>query len=276
MRTDRRARRFSRAAARALVAASAALCAALASCDGAKIRKHFDGPTGTLEGRIRLAEGLPLPSYLPLDLARRPLHATQSPAAPAECERALEDARTPVKMDADRALSNVVVAASDFAHARGRMRAVHRLAVQGCRLDPPLIAATEGDLLWLENHDPFPFRPLFGPAPSAAPLEKDQQLRFPLAAGVDSVLCSSAASCGRSDIVVFHHPVHAVSNARGGFRIAPFPAGELVRVTAWHPLFEETQTFVWLEPGQRTVIELVMYPKARFLPSLPTPAEKAP
>jgi hypothetical protein len=213
---------------------------------------------------------------LPLDLARRPLHSPESTPVPAECERALEDARTPVKADESRALANVVVAGSDFAHAREQVRAVHRLAVQGCRLDPPLIAATEGDVLWLENHDPFPFRPLFGPSLGAEPLHKDKRLRFPLSAGVDSVMCSAAAPCGRSDIVVFHHPVHAVTNARGGFRIAPFPAGELVRVTAWHPLFEETQTFVWLEPGQRTVIELVMYPKQRFLPSLPTASPTEP
>ncbi len=276
MRTDRRARNSARASARALAVACAALCAVSASCDSPKLRRPFDPPAGVLEGRIRLAEGLPLPSYLPLDLARRPLHAPKDEPLPATCGRALEDARTPVKMDETRALSNVVIAASDFAHAREQVRAVHRLAVQGCRLDPPLIAATRGDVLWLENQDPFPFRPLFGPTPSTESLKQGQRRRIPLVAGVDSVLCSSSAPCGRSDIVVFHHPMHAVSNARGGFRIAPFPAGELVRVTAWHPLFEETETFVWLEPGQRTTIELVMRPKQRFLPSLPAPVPEKP
>jgi hypothetical protein len=65
-------------------------------------------------------------------------------------------------------------------------------------------------------------------------------------------------------VVVFKHPIHAVTDARGQFRIDGFPTSELVRVSAWHPLFEQSDTFVWLEPGKPTSIELVLEPKERF------------
>ena len=65
-------------------------------------------------------------------------------------------------------------------------------------------------------------------------------------------------------MVVFYHPVFATTSAGGEFRIENFPASELVRVTAWHPLFEETQTFVWLEPGTTSRVEFALTPKSRF------------
>jgi hypothetical protein len=274
MRIDRSAWAGSLATALARVAMAACLGAAVASCSRGKLKRMMEPATGLLEGRVRLAEGLPLPSYLPIDLARRPLHAPEARAVPGECAQALEAARTPVTLGDGRSLANVVVAASDFAHAREQVQTVHKLEVRGCRLDPPMIAATAGDVLWLENQDSFAFQPLFGPT-MAEPLQQGQRRRLLLGPGVDSVLCSSNAPCGRSDLVVFHHPVHAVTNSRGGFRMDHFPAGELVRVTAWHPLFEESETFVWLEPGQSSRVEIVLYPKRRFLPSLPAPTDKA-
>jgi hypothetical protein len=42
-----------------------------------------------------------------------------------------------------------------------------------------------------------------------------------------------------------------------------------VRVTAWHPLFEPVETFVWLDPGQESSIKLQLTPKARFVPAQP-------
>jgi hypothetical protein len=39
-----------------------------------------------------------------------------------------------------------------------------------------------------------------------------------------------------------------------------------VRITAWHPLFEPSETFIWLEPGAQGHIVLELQPKARFVP----------
>jgi hypothetical protein len=65
-------------------------------------------------------------------------------------------------------------------------------------------------------------------------------------------------------VVVFHHPLFAVTDATGSFRIEGFPHGEMVRVTAWHPLFEASETFVWLQQGDRGAVELSISPKRRF------------
>jgi hypothetical protein len=61
------------------------------------------------------------------------------------------------------------------------------------------------------------------------------------------------------------HPVHALTGAQGAFQIEGFPAGEPVRLTALHPLFEEAETTVWVEPGQQVRVELTVRPKARFV-----------
>jgi len=224
-------------------------------------------PVGTLVGHVRLAPGAQLPSYTSLDLVRRPLRVHGFSALPSECRAANEAARSPVQRTTDGLLSGIVVAASDFTRVRERTPRVHKVAIEHCRLQPAIIAATGGDTLSLENRDEFPFEPLIGPGYRGTPLPHAEKVKLPMIpGGIDSILCSLGAPCGRTDLVVFFHPVHGVTDARGGFRIANFPASELVRVSAWHPLFDENETFVWVEPGQQSSIELVLVPKPRFVP----------
>jgi hypothetical protein len=237
---------------------------ALCACGDAGAGRS-DAPVAQLLGRVRLAPGAVLPAYAPFDLAGRVLQPRAARALPKECAAALEDARQPVRADSEGLLAGVVIAASDFARFRPRAPKKHVVAISGCHLQPAVIAATQNDQLWVENHDAFDFAPLLGPTYRAQPLGKGRSAQFPLQPGVDSVLCDRSAPCGRADVVVFQHPVHAVSGAHGEFRIDAFPAGELVRVTAWHPLFEESETFVWLEPGKPLRVELLLVPKQRFV-----------
>ena len=58
-----------------------------------------------------------------------------------------------------------------------------------------------------------------------------------------------------------------MTDSLGQFQMTNFPASELVRVTAWHPLFEPTETFVWLEPSQVSTVNLQLTPKTRFVPT---------
>ena len=238
--------------------------------DSAQKPKLRQGPVASLSGRLRLAEGAQLPAYTALDFVRRTLHQHDLPAPPAECAAAIEDARTPVRLSPDRSLSGVVIAASDFTRVRERAPKIHKVAIEHCRLKPAIVAAMGGDQILLENRDRFAFEPLIGPTYVGSPLERGDERRVPLApGGVDSILCSLGAPCGRTDLVVFYHPVHAVTDTEGRFRIDNFPASELVRVVAWHPLFEEKESFVWLEPGEKSSIELDLTPKPRFVPSVP-------
>jgi hypothetical protein len=219
----------------------------------------------TLTGRVRLADGAQLPEYAPLDLARQPLHAPPARRLPPGCAATLEAARRPVVLSSDGRLGGVVVAASDFTRFRERRARVHRVVIRDCRLQPAIVAAMGGDTLALENAAAFPFEPLLGPTFSARSLPSGRRVLLPLAGGkVESIQCTRSAPCGRTDVIVFHHPVYAVTDARGEFRIDGFPPSELVRVSAWHPLFEESQTFVWVEPGQPASIELALEPRPRF------------
>lgn len=243
-----------------------ALCCTLACETKPEDRKLRSGPVGTLIGEVLLAPDSQLPAYTPLDLVRRPLRVHSLPDPPSECTDANEMARTAVTLAPEGRLRGVVIAASDFTRVHERKPKHHKLQIEHCRLQPTVIAAQGGDTLELENHDAYDFEPLLGPSYEGRVLRRGKTLELPLiASGIDIVQCTLGAPCGRADLLVFHHPVHAVSDGAGRFRIANFPAGELVRVTAWHPLFEQTETFVWIEPGQETSVKLQLTPKTRFV-----------
>jgi hypothetical protein len=251
------------------------LVALALACDAGTQQKHKlrNGPVGLLKGEIELAPGSPLPKFAAMDIVRRPLQIHGMPPAPSECVEANEEARTPVKVTDEGLLSGIVVAASDFTRLRERLPKEHKVAIEHCRLKPNIVAAQGGDILKLENKDAYGFEPLIGPAYESHALPRDKVLKFPLvASGIDVVQCSLGAPCGRTDLLVFHHPVHTVSDDKGHFTIKNFPAGELVRVTAWHPLFEPTETFVWIDPGQTNSVKIQLTPKTRFTsaPSAPS------
>jgi hypothetical protein len=248
--------------------ASLALCAA--SCSSTPTHIEQLG-RAMLTGKVRLVPDAALPRFAPFDLSREPLMPdARAPAvaAAAACAEANERARHPVRATADGLLSGVVVTASDFTGVKLGAPIEprrHRVTIRGCALQPPLLAARAGDWLELYNADAIPYSPQIGPATRAHPLEPGKRVRVPLDAGrVTSVLCPPSRPCGRTDVVVFHHPLFAVTDAAGNFRIDGFPHGEMVRVTAWHPLFESSETFVWLEPGDRGAVELWLAPKKRF------------
>jgi hypothetical protein len=243
-----------------------ALCSVLACQSKPEQRKLRSGPVGTLIGEVLLAPDSQLPAYTRLDLVRRPLRVHSLPDPPSECAQANEAARTAVTLTPEGRLRGVVIAASDFTRVHERKPKHHKLKIEHCRLQPTVITAQGGDILELENHDLYDFEPLIGPGYAGSTLPRGKTLERPLvASGIDIVQCSLGAPCGRADLLVFHHPVHTVSDDAGKFRIANFPAGELVRVTAWHPLFEPAETFVWIEPGKQSSVKLQLTPKLRFV-----------
>lgn len=223
-------------------------------------------PSAVLTGRVLLADGAALPAYAAYDVIRNPLHAPTPDSVPAECARSNEEARHAVALGPGRTLGGVVVAAADFTHVTERKPVTHTVSIDGCRLRPATVAAMGGDTLRVENRERFSFAPMFGPAFKSAPLTRGHPVDVTLAAGsVESILCAPSAPCGRTDVVAFHHPAFAVSDAHGAFRIDHFPAGEMVRVSAWHPLFELEETFVWIDAGKTSSVDLVLRPKARFV-----------
>jgi len=228
-----------------------------------------------VSGEIRLAEGAALPAYAPADLERRALHEHAPSGVPAACAASALRARQPVELSAQGALAGVVVAASDFTRHVPRKKRAHHAAIRDCRLQPATISATQGDVLVLENRDAFAFEPLVEPSYTASPLGFGKRRRIMLGPGIESIQCSRAAPCGRLDVVVFRHSAHAVTDRHGRFRIADFPAAQTVRISAWHPLFEPSETFVWVEPGGHGRVQLVLKPRSRFVQDAGSPAAEA-
>jgi len=256
-----------------LTVAQLAGFAALAACSARPQRAEKLGHA-VLVGRVRLVPSATLPAYAPFDLQRAPLLGSAGGAAPrAQCADALERARRPVQRTAEGFLSGVVVAASDFTGITLGWPPTphqHHVVIDKCTLQPALVAARAGDWIELRNDDAFAHAPQLGASTKALPLAPGKRVILPVEPGhVTSLLCPPGAPCGRTDVIVFHHPLFAVTDARGSFRIEGFPNGEMVRVTAWHPLFEPSETFVWVEAGEQGQAELLLEPKARFVERTP-------
>ncbi len=269
----RAAARDTRAVKRALVAvAIAALALQLGGgCEGqgcAAEAAARDAPVGTVIGYVRLELGASLPMYPETAMAHQPLRPRAAPGAlPAECAAAAFESRMPVTMNERRGLAGMLVTASEFRRYRPKKPVAHHVRIERCALRPQAVAMTHGDRLVLENLDAFPFAPLYGPAYEAKPLPRGERLFVPTtAATIEPLSCSADAPCGRSDVFVLRHPVHVLTDGHGAFHLESFPAGEQVRLTALHPLFEESETTVWVEPGQQLRVELTVRPKARFVP----------
>ena len=246
------------------------------SCGGAgraAEEEERSTPVGTVIGYVRLEAGAALPMYPDALLGREPLRPRAAPApVPAECAEAGRAARMPVRMGEARGLSGMLVTASDFRRSPAHEPVAHRVRIERCALTPQTIAMSETDRLVLENLDAFPFAPLYGPAYEARPLRRKEKLFIPVYPGtIEPLSCSSDAPCGRSDVFVLRHPVHAVTDELGAFRIGNFPAGEQVRLTAIHPLFEESETALWVEPNETVRVELHVRPKPRFVAPQPAP-----
>jgi hypothetical protein len=81
----------------------------------------------------------------------------------------------------------------------------------------------------------------------------DQPGSFPLR-------CGFTAPCGRTEVMVMLHALHATSDAEGRFRMQDVPADEPFVISAWHPLFQEAKADVRVAPGETKQIELVLTP----------------
>ncbi|GAB4200547.1 MAG: hypothetical protein OHK0013_11690 [Sandaracinaceae bacterium] len=221
---------------------------------------NVDGvlPLGTVEGLVRLADGASLPMF-----AENPMIA-RGPAAslPPECTPPSEDDRRPVRVGASGGLTNLVIVATgdasrwpDSAGPR-----THQARIENCRLAPQVLVAERGDTIHFENPTTFPFFPDLGTGFSRALLPSDPLDLLLDRGGVRVIQCALSTPCGRMDVVTLYHPVHAVSDAEGRFRLPNVPAGQDVRITAWHPLFQEASVETRVEAGGVVRVELTIQP----------------
>lgn len=266
MRTSRRARR-------AALLALAATCVASTACDcGSHDRVEHTTETtpqpaappkpAVLTGRVKLAPGAPVPSYRLEDTERHVLEHTQRGAWPESCTPPKDADRQPVRVTTDGYLAGVMLAASEFSQPRRRPAQTHEVTIRDCRLTPPLVVAMQGDRLRIKTEVMFPFMPVYGPSTKVETLIPGQTRDYDLKdMRVLPVLCGFTAPCGRTDVVVLSHPVSAITDVEGRFRIDDFPASETITLNAWHPLFDESHVDLRVEPGETREVELVLTPR---------------
>ncbi|MGD8861667.1 MAG: hypothetical protein PVI30_16780 [Myxococcales bacterium] len=219
---------------------------------------HREKPgDAVLSGVVRLAEDAKLPAYRPDQLGWAKLlpgDLGDSGCGPAERAQRLP-------LGPRRELGGVVVAASGFRGAHVFEKRIHRVVRKGCKLTPATVSATHGDMLKVVNAGPGRVPLTFGPVAEPVSLAEGSERLIPLGPGVESLMCPLGVGCGRTDIVVFHHSLHAVTDARGRFEIRGFPEAQYVTVHAWHPLLAETGTRVWMEPGGSRTVDLTIAPR---------------
>jgi hypothetical protein len=241
--------------------ASLALAACAGGSKGGSRSRTSRAGLGVIVGTVSLAPGESLPEYPGADASLRTLMPAPARELPATCPQAGAALR-PVTITADGLLAGVLIAASEFTGGGEHEPRMLDVAIRNCRLEPALIDASRGDRLRVTNRDAFEFSPSFGPAREEHPLVRDKPVVIPLgAAGVESIRCPLSAPCGRTDVVTLNHPAHARTDARGHYRIEGFPIGQRVRLSAWHPLFEEASTQVWLEDGEVRRVDLQLVPR---------------
>ena len=229
-----------------------------------------DIPFGTVEGIVRLAEGATLPGF-----DQNPM-TTQRPIAdaPADCPPAQDSDRFPVQIAAGGGLTNLVIVATGDASRWPRSGApsTHRLRIERCRLEPRVLVAERGDTLRLENPTTFPFFPDLGTGMTRALIPTDPIDIALDMGGARDIQCGFANPCGRADVVTYYHPVHTLTTAEGTFRMTNVPAGQDVRINAWHPLFIEGHVTTRVEAGETVRVEILISPAVTAAP----PATEAP
>jgi hypothetical protein len=162
-------------------------------------------------------------------------------------------------------LAGVLITLSDFETDPPYEPATHELFIRDCRLTPALVVATRGDHIRLANETDYPFLPELGTGMLRAVLRGAPQDIELGEAGIRYLECGFAASCGRTVVVTLHHPLHATTDEGGRFRIEDVPLGDELKVSAWHPLFQEAHRLVTVRAGEGpadevATVELVLTP----------------
>lgn len=214
-----------------------------------------------VEGVVRLAGGAEVPAFQPAAIGREP----DRPAAPEGCPPPKKRDRRPLALAEDRGLSNVLVTTTQFDEAPPHEPTTHTVSIRDCRLTPRVVAATRGDALTVENETDHAFMPTLGKTRFTQTLLKGQELTTALDRGVGAspLTCGFASPCGRTDVIVQHHPVYAVTDDQGRFRIDNVPPGEGLVVHAWHPLLRRTKKTFSIAANETVELELEVSPASR-------------
>lgn len=251
-------------------------CESCASTDEPQSAPHAGTARGTtssavIEGTVKLADAAELPGWPVNPMVAGP----NRPDLPEACTPVQERDRFPVERVSGGRLSGVLVTLGDFETEPPHEPVTHEVVIRDCRLSPSIVVATRGDRLRLVNETDYPFVPNLGEGLSRALLHTQARILELPQGGMRTLECGFAASCGRTEIVTLYHPLHAVTDESGHFRIEGVPANDELRVSAWHPLFQEAGETITLRPGETRRLDITLEPApAPEPPPAPPPQER--
>lgn len=223
---------------------------------------------GTIEGVVRLAEDSPLPRY-----PSNPMESTGGTPIPDDCSGPGEGDASPLTLAADRGLRFVpVMALGDRTRwpERGEPRSID-VHIRDCRLDPPVITATAGDVLRVHNDRMYPFFPGLGAGGFFQAVLPGEAREFELDLPRPATLqCSVTSPCGRTEVLVLGTPVHTLSVEGGAFTLS-VPADQDIELVAWHPLIQEAAIHTTVGAGETARVEIVVRAVELEAPAPPLP-----
>jgi plastocyanin len=230
--------------------------------------------SGVIRGIVKLADG----SSVPLGADPRGNPGTVEPPAP--CAPISEaDRRVVYAAEGTHGLTPIHVALTGMKSVPPSAPTTRVVRALGCRFQPDLAGAQVGDTLRFENASAAVLTTAFPgdtfirtlPAGDAHEVKVGKS-------GVLQVGCPLGGYCGGTSIIAVAHPLWAVTDQAGTFRIAHVPLGEPVVVHAWHPLFGESNATLTLDattPEREVTLTLTPLPQPPSAPS-PTPVAPAP
>ncbi len=220
----------------------------------------YTGPTGSVEGTITVTG--PAAPDVPVDVKKCP--------AALDTYGKLFREGTPDAPGGPRWLADAVVVAVGYSgfYVPDRNDAVHVRITPSCAYPSRTIAVTYGQRLEVSNQSKVLFAPFIQQSTAAAvmmapPLENGDPVKiYPEKAGYFT-LADRMVPYVHEDLYVFRHPLHAVSDTTGHYRIDGLPLGKL-QIGAHHPAFDADATGpVEVVPGvvQRVDLTLTYKPK---------------
>jgi hypothetical protein len=191
----------------------------------------YQGPTGSVEGTVSV-RGLPAPNV--------PLNTSQCPAALDTYGKLFREGK-PETRNGPRALADAVVVVTGYAgfYLPDQNDAVKVTITPSCAYPARTIAITYGQRLDISNRSKLLFAPTIDDSMSVAvmvapPEENGEPVRlYPGRAG-HFALVDRMEPFVHEDLYVFRHPLHAVTDSAGHYRIDGLPVGKL-EVGVHHP-----------------------------------------
>lgn len=214
----------------------------------------YTGPTGSVEGTIRV-DGPPSPDMKGVDFST-------CPAAAHMYAKVFREG--PPGPDGTRALADAIVAVTGYSgyFVPERSEAT-TLAIEDCAFAARTVAMTFGQRLEIANRTPELWAPTLAQTPMPvlmmATSHGDPVRLYPPRPGYFTLIDKEKHAWAQADVYALLHPLHAVSDLNGHYRIDGVPVGKLKVGARLRVLQREATAEVEILAGVVKTVDLVLH-----------------